>query len=223
MAKDLAIILNNGSVNSAVATAMAVQKYRPILIHCDFSPPGNGTPARSKNAYDQQVAFFKPYREHTLSMPFLAPFVTTPGGGGAQSADPRHVTPVGPAMVDLLPLVASAVRFAVHYQATAVYLGTCVGPNTEELAQATEYVQVWNDLIQVPCGQTELTVETPLLELEPWQVVDVGFQTGAPLERTWSCFEQAGEPCWACRGCRARDAAFQQAAKADPLRVVKKV
>ena len=223
MAKDLAIILNNGSINSAVITALAVQKYRPILIHCDFAPTGSGSMPRARVAYDQQVGHFKPYREHTLAMPFLAPFASTPGAGIAHVADPRQVTPVGPAMVDLHPLVAAALRFAVHYQASAVYLGACVGPNSEELAQAAEYVQVWNDMIQVPCAQPELTLETPLLELEAWQVVDVGFQAAAPFDRTWSCVEESGEPCWACRGCRARDAAFQQAAKIDPLRVVKKV
>jgi 7-cyano-7-deazaguanine synthase len=84
-------------------------------------------------------------------------------------------------------------------------------------------VQIWNELIQMPCAQGELEVQAPLLELDPWQVVDVGFQVAAPLDRTWSCDEEGSEPCWACRGCRAREAAFQQAAKNDPLRVVRKL
>jgi len=33
MAKDLAIVLNSGGVNSAVATAITSQKYRMILLH----------------------------------------------------------------------------------------------------------------------------------------------------------------------------------------------
>ena len=93
-----------------------------------------------------------------------------------------------------------------------------VSAQASELAQASEYVQVWNELIQMPCDQPELTLEAPLLELEPWQVVDLGFQVGAPFERTWSCVGEGPEPCWACRGCRAREAAFQQAAKPDPGR-----
>jgi len=69
----------------------------------------------------------------------------------------------------------------------------------------------------------ELEVLTPLLELEQWQVVEVGFQVGAPFDRTWSCHEESSEPCWACRGCRAREAAFTQSGKADPMRVVRKL
>jgi 7-cyano-7-deazaguanine synthase len=224
MAKDLAIILNNGGINSAVATALAAQKYRPILLYAETAQ-AEGTRARA--AYDQQVAHFKPYREHKLSMPFVAAVDghgaagAAPGvGASAAAADPRHHAPLGPQMVELLPLVAAAVRFAAHYQAVAVYLGLRVGPRGDELSQATEYVQVWNELVQMPCGQPELELTTPLLELEPWQVVDLGFQVGTPFERTWSCVAEGerGEPCWACRGCRTREAAFQQAAKPDPLR-----
>ena len=228
MAKDLAIILNNGGINSAVATALAAQKYRPILLYAETAQ-SEGTRARA--AYNQQVAHFKPYREHTLSMPFVAAVDGHRGagaGGGAgagagasaATADPWQQAPLGPQMIELLPLVATAVRFAAHYQAAAVYLGLRVGSRGDDLSQATEYVQVWNELVQMPCGQPELELTTPLLELEPWQVVDLGFQVGAPFERTWSCVADAerGEPCWACRGCRVREAAFQQAAKPDPLR-----
>ena len=53
MAKDLAIVLNNGSVNSAVVTALAAQKYRPIMLHAEVEQhPGS----RVRAAYDQQVA-----------------------------------------------------------------------------------------------------------------------------------------------------------------------
>ena len=218
MAKDLALILNNGSVNSAVVTALAAQKHRPIMLYAEAAAqPGS----RARTAYDQQVAHFKPYREHTLAMPFFAAREDTGPSQPAGALDPRVRSPLGPQVVALLPLVAAAVRFAADYAAAAVYLGLRVGPRGDELAQATEYVQVWNELAQMPCALGDLEVVTPLLELEPWQVVDLGFQVAAPLERTWSCEGDGPEPCWACRGCRAREAAFQQAAKPDPLRGAK--
>jgi 7-cyano-7-deazaguanine synthase len=219
MAKDLAIVLNNGSINSAVTTALAAQKYRPILLHAEVTQqPGS----RVRAAYDMQVAHFKPYREHSLPMPFLS-VVQPPGSGATSISDPRVPAAVAPQLIELLPLLSAAVRFAVHYQAAAIYLGLRIGGHGDELAQATEYIQIWNEMIQLPCGQSELEVTTPLLELETWQVVDVGFQVSAPFERTWSCAEESSDPCWACRGCRARESAFQQAGKADPMRVVRKI
>ena len=221
MAKDLAIILNNGSVNSAVATALAVQKYRPVLLHAEVAPqPGS----RVRAAYDLQVQHFKPYREHALPMPFLAPLQPAGSAAGVLSAaDPRVATGVAPQVSELLPLLAAAARFAVHYRAAAIFLGFRVGPQGDALARATEFFQIWNELLQLPCGQPELEIAAPLLELEPWQVVDVGYQVAAPFDRTWSCTEGSHEPCWACRGCRAREAAFQQAGKPDPIRAVRRV
>lgn len=218
MAKDLAIVLNNGSINSAVATALAAQRFRPITLFAEV--PGQPL-ARARAAYDQQVAHFKPYREHALPMPFLS--AVDWAEGASLAADPRHPTHLSRQLTELLPLLSAASRFASHYQAAAVYLGLRIGGSADDLATGTEYVQIWNELLQLPCAQPDLEVVTPLLELEPWQVVDVGFQVAAPFDRTWSCLEEGTEPCWACRGCRARETAFQQAGKPDPLRVVKKV
>src|SRR5688572_1042923 len=126
MAKDLALILNNGSVNSAVATALAAQKHRPILLYAEAVPqPGS----RMRMAYDQQVQHFKPYREHTLQMPFLTALATDERRGPT-AADPRQHGqggPRAPQMLELLPLVAAAVRFAAHYRGAAIFLGVRVG------------------------------------------------------------------------------------------------
>jgi 7-cyano-7-deazaguanine synthase len=219
MAKDLAIVLNNGSVNSAVVTALAAQKYRIVTV---FAETGDVPGPRARAAYEQQVTHYKPFREQTLTMPYLAP-VELSREAAAAANDPRHPTPIAPALIELLPVIATAMRFAVHHQGTAVYLGLRIGTNADALAEATEYSQIWNELLQLPCSQPELMLEMPLLELEPWQVIDVGFQASVPFEKTWSCSESGSEPCWACRACRAREAAFQQSGKPDPLRIVRKV
>ena len=222
MAKDLAIILNNGSVNAAVATALAVQKHRPVLLYAEVAQQ---PASRHRAAYDLQVQHFKPYREHALPMPFLAQVQPSANNAAAMltAADPRASAGASSQVLRLLPLIAAAARYAVHYNATAIYVGLRVGPQGDELARATEYLQIWNELLQMPCGQPDLEVVAPLLELEAWQVVDVGFQVNAPLDRTWSCAEESHEPCWSCRGCRARAAAFVQSGKPDPLRATRKV
>ncbi len=220
MAKNLAIILNSGSVNSAVVTAMAAQKFRPVMIYAELNAqPGS----RARGAYEQQVAHFKPYRDHVLPMSYLAPLSGAAGPSSASAAsDPRSRGSLAPQMLELLTMIASAARYAGHYQATAIYMGLRVGGQGDELSQTAEYIQIWNELLQLPCNQGELEITTPLLELEPWQVVELGYQLAAPFERTWSCVEEGPEPCWACRGCRARESAFQQTAKPDPMRGVRK-
>lgn len=226
MAKDVAIVLNNGSLNSAVATALAAQKHRPILLHVDkggSSGSGDENNSRARAAFEQQAAHFKPYREHSIDLPYLSALkVSVAQKLPASGPLPRQQTAMELLAMELLPIMTAAARFAAHYQAPAIYFGLRVGAAVDELAQATEYVQIWTEMLQLPCGLPELEFQGPLMELEPWQVVDLGFQVNAPLEKTWSCSEDGSEPCWACRGCRTREAAFQQSAKPDPLRAVRK-
>src|SRR5438105_15277945 len=106
MAKDLAIVLNSGSVNSAVTTAIAAQKHRTILRHAELSA---SVGSRARAAYDQQVAHFKPYREHTLPMSYLAGIAAAQAPPSA--ADPRQHPAVGGQLLDLLPLLAAAARY----------------------------------------------------------------------------------------------------------------
>lgn len=219
MPKDLAIVLNNGSINAAVVTAMAAQKYRPVLLHGEMVEGGG---SRVRAAYDQQVSHFKPYREHALPIPWAMALGGT-GPSAAASMDRRQLGAVPQQLLQLAPLVAIAARFAAHYDAATLYIGLRVGPDADELARASEYLQIWNEMLQLPCDQPEVEIQAPLLELEAWQVVDVGFQVAAPFDRTWSCAGETSEPCWACRGCRDREQAFQQAGKPDPLRVMRKV
>src|SRR5437763_14421559 len=99
MAKDLAIVLNNGSINSAVTTALAAQRYRPILLYAEVTPQAG---SRARGAYDQQVAYFKPYREHSVPMNYLSG-VGVGGGrsgggnaGGGSGGGAITAAPAGP-------------------------------------------------------------------------------------------------------------------------------
>ena len=124
MPKDLAVVLNNGSINSAVITAMAAQRHRPVMVFGDSS---GGPGGRLRAAFDQQVAHFKPYRDYVVPMPFAS---STQTQSAATMADPRQISPLAPQMLDLLPLIAVGIRYAVHHQAAAVYIGMRVGPMT---------------------------------------------------------------------------------------------
>ncbi len=219
MAKDLAIILSNGSINSAVTASLAAQKYRTILMHAETIK--HDPPTRRKAMYDAQVGHFKPFREHTLPMPFLT-LSQDKTLAGSVSNDPRIAAPILPQLRQLVPLIGAALTLAVAYEASAIYVGLRIGPTTDELSQATEFTQIWNEMFQLTLGRPELELHAPLMELEMWQVIDLGFQVNAPLDRTWSCVEEHADPCGTCRGCRERDAAFMQAAKPDPTRPVKR-
>ena len=213
MARELAIVLANGSVQSTVACALAAQKYRPVLIFIE-SEPAMG---RQGQAFDALVQHIKPYRSHRVPMHFLS----SPGKGDAQSgrADERSGEAAIARLIDLMPIVGCGLRYAIQYNAVAAYIGARVGPDGADLARVTEFGQLWSEMVQLTCERPSLEVLMPLLELEPWQVVDLGAQVSAPLAIAWSCEKRAGDPCGECAGCREREAAFQRSGRPDPAKV----
>jgi len=217
MARELAVVLCNGSLASAVTAAVAAPRHRVVLA---FVEPGPNA-GRPGQAFDALVTHFKPYRSHRLPMPFLASFAKAdPGGASAGEADPRSGEGVAARLLDLLPVVAMGLRLAAHYNAVALFAGLRAGADGggNDLARVAEFGQCWAELVQLTCGRPDLDVLLPLLELEAWQVVDLGQQVSAPLQLTWSCDGVVGDPCGQCRGCRQRDAAFVRAGRPDPAK-----
>src|SRR3954469_12167163 len=108
MAKELAVVLNNGSVNSAVVTALAGQRFRLAMLHVIFGgdeKDGSESATRTRVAFDQQTAHFKPYREHVLELPFLSQ-LQAPGGlkKNVDSPEPRQQTRTSSQLLDLVPV-----------------------------------------------------------------------------------------------------------------------
>lgn len=216
MARELAIVLANGSIQSAVACALAAQRFRTVMLFIENGP----NPGRPGVAFDAMVQHFKPYRSHRVQMPFLA--AISRNEVNLAAADPRSSQNTTSLLIDLLPVVSVAIRYAVHYGATALYSGIRVGSESTDTARVTEFAQLCTEMIQITLERPELEVVTPLLEMEMWQVIDLGIQLDAPLQLAWSCENQAGEPCGECRRCRERDAAFQRSGRADPARAKQK-
>ncbi len=216
MARELAIVLANGSLASAVTCSLAAQKYRTVLLLVETGPNAG----RPGQAFDAMVQHFKPYRSHRVPMPFLSSVARNESTLAA--ADPRSHQNATAMLVELLPIVSIGLRYAMHYNAATLYCGARVGAESADTARVTEFTQLWAEMAQITLDRPELEVATPLLELEPWQVVDLGVQLDSPLQLSWSCESLVGDACGDCRGCRQRDAAFQRAGRADPARLKQK-
>ena len=53
-------------------------------------------------------------------------------------------------------------------------------------------------------GAVAPRLEMPLLRLAKRDVLDLGERLGAPVEGTWSCYEDGEAPCGACPACQRR-------------------
>ncbi len=202
MARELSIVLTSGALNDAVVATLAKQRHRLFLLRADT--PETADRLR-RHAYAEQVTKLEPAGSRVLPMPFL------------DDADEARNVSVERRLTKLAALMGVALRAAAGMQAVAIYTGLRVGPATEDLSKAAEFMQIWTEMARLTCGLERLEVIAPLLEMDAWQVVDLGVQLEAPLRSTWSCGVQDESPCGLCDGCRERHAAFQRAAHPDPL------
>ena len=63
-------------------------------------------------------------------------------------------------------------------------------------------------------------IQTPLLAMTKAEIVRHAVAIGAPLERTWSCYEGGSSPCGSCDSCLLRAKGFAEAGVADPALAV---
>ena len=64
-----------------------------------------------------------------------------------------------------------------------------------------------------------IRIETPVIQLSKADIVKLGMELKAPLERTWSCYQDGELPCGRCDSCVFRARGFEEAGHKDPLLV----
>jgi 7-cyano-7-deazaguanine synthase len=81
-----------------------------------------------------------------------------------------------------------------------------------------EYYSVFAELIRAGTRpETQIDIVTPVIALRKNEIIRRGVELGAPLDRTWSCYQFDDEACGSCDSCRLRLRAFAEAGLRDPV------
>ena len=62
-----------------------------------------------------------------------------------------------------------------------------------------------------------MEIVTPVIEMKKSEIVRRGLALGAPLDLTWSCYQQEETACGVCDSCLLRLCAFAEAGASDPI------
>ena len=65
--------------------------------------------------------------------------------------------------------------------------------------------------------ETKIKIVTPIIDLSKSEIVQKGVGLKAPLELTWSCYQNEDEACGVCDSCALRLRGFQMAGIEDPI------
>jgi len=220
--KPKAIVLLSGGMDSTVTAAIANQTHRLALLHASY---GQRTERRERRAFDE-IADFYGVRER-LVVRFDA---FTQIGGSALTDGRIEVPESGEALapdaripVTYVPFrnahfLSAAVSWAEVIGATAIFIGAVAEDSSGYPDCRPEYYRAFQAVIREGTRpETQIEIVTPVIAMRKSEIVGYGIELGAPLDRTWSCYQFEDAACGTCDSCRLRVQAFAEAGVRDPI------
>jgi 7-cyano-7-deazaguanine synthase len=220
--KPKGVVLLSGGMDSCVVTAIANQTHRVALLHASY---GQRTERRERRAFDE-IADFYGVRER-----LVVRFDAFAQIGGSALTDERIVVPEsGEALaphagipVTYVPFrnahfLSAAVSWAEVIGATAIFVGAVAEDSSGYPDCRPEYYRAFEAVIREGTRpETHIEIATPVIAMKKSDIVRRGVELGAPLERTWSCYQFDDAACGTCDSCRLRVRAFHEAGLRDPI------
>jgi 7-cyano-7-deazaguanine synthase len=224
-----AVVLLSGGMDSCVCAAIARERHGEgniALLHAGY---GQRTQERERRAFEGIADFYGVSQSQRLVVQ-LEHFRAI---GGSALTDTKIAVPeneLGAAGVhgSAIPVtyvpfrnahfLAVAVSWAEAMGAGAVYIGAVAEDSSGYPDCRTEYYEVFQKLVRVGTRpETDIKIETPVIALKKDEIIRRGIELGAPLQLTWSCYQNEDKACGACDSCLLRLKAFAEAGVMDPI------
>jgi 7-cyano-7-deazaguanine synthase len=218
-----AVVLLSGGMDSCVTAAIARETHDLALVHASY---GQRTEQRERQAFDEIADFYAIHERLVVQLDHFAQI------GGSALTDARIAVPEGltgaPIGGNEIPptyvpfrnahFLAVAVSWAEVIGATAVFIGAVAEDSSGYPDCRPEYYRVFQQLVREGTRpETHIEIVTPVIGMRKWEIVKRGMELGAPLDRTWSCYQFEDAACGACDSCRLRLSAFAEAGIGDPI------
>jgi 7-cyano-7-deazaguanine synthase len=233
---ELAIILVSGGMDSCVAAAIANEKYRLAFLHVNY---GQRTEARELQAFNEIADHYQTEKRLTVSIEHLkviggsaltdtnipipesgAPHSAIPESSSSHSAirNPKSEIPTTYVPFRNAHLLSIATSWAEVIGATKIFIGAVEEDSSGYPDCREVFYRAFNQVIMMGTKpETRITIETPLIHLKKSQIVKKGIELAAPLNLTWSCYQNSERACGRCESCTLRLKGFTEAGVKDPI------
>jgi 7-cyano-7-deazaguanine synthase len=209
-------------MDSCVTAAIAKQTHQLALLHASY---GQRTEARERRAFEEIADFYG------VKQRLVARFDAFRQIGGSALTDPRIAVPQrGAALaaeteipITYVPFrnahfLSAAVSWAEVIGATAIFVGAVAEDSSGYPDCRPSYYRAFEEVIREGTRpETHIGIVTPVIGMRKSEIVRRGSESGAPLDRTWSCYQFDDEACGTCDSCRLRLKAFAEAGLEDPI------
>jgi 7-cyano-7-deazaguanine synthase len=224
MKRELAIVLVSGGMDSCVCAALAGVDYRLALLHVNY---GQRTEARELLAFNETADFLKAERRLIVSIEHLKVIggsaltdtsIPVPEHGPSKTEHKAVSTPSTYVPFRNAHLLSIATSWAEVIGATRIFIGAVEEDSSGYPDCRETFYRAFNKVIEMGTKpETRIQIVTPLIHMKKSEIVSEGVRLGAPLNLTWSCYQNSYQACGRCESCSLRLKGFKEAGVKDPI------
>jgi len=220
MTKDkLAVVAVSGGMDSCVTAALANKTHRLALIHFNY---GQRTETRELKAFNDIADFYNAEKRLVIDFVHFHKI-----GGSSLTDNLIEVTKADLSSTEIpssyVPfrnanILSACVSWAEVIGADSVFVGAVYEDASgypDCRPQFFEAFEKMADLGTKP--ETQIKIVTPIIHFSKAEIVKKGIELKAPLDLTWSCYQNEDEACGVCDSCAYRLRGFQQVNIEDPI------
>jgi len=217
--KKLAVIALSGGMDSCVSAAIAIEQYELAVIHFNY---GQRTEQRELQAFNEISDFYK------LNKRLVVDFSHLSNIGGSSLTDKNIEVSKANLSNEEIPssyvpfrnanILSACTSWAEVLNASALFIGAVYEDSSGYPDCRPEFFRAFEKIIETGTKPlTKIKIKTPVIHFSKAEIVKIGIELKAPLELTWSCYQNEDEACGICDSCALRLKGFQAAGLEDPI------
>ena len=219
MDKKIAVVAASGGLDSCVTAAIANENYLLALAHINY---GQRTETRELKAFNDIAEHYKVEKKLVIDYTHLSRIggsSLTDSGIEVSKADlSNNEVPSSYVPFRNANILSACASWAEVLGAEAIFMGAVFEDSSGYPDCRPAFFETFEKAIDLGTKpETKLKIETPIIHLNKSEIIAKGIELNAPLNLTWSCYQNEDEACGECDSCALRLRGFQKAGVEDPI------
>ncbi len=218
--REIAVVAVSGGMDSCVTASIANQNFELAFAHINY---GQLTEKRELKSFNDIADFYGVKKRLVIDLTHLSKI------GGSSLTDKNIEVSLADLSNKEIPtsyvpfrnanILSACASWAEVLEAKAIFIGAVYEDSSGYPDCRPEFYQAFEKAIDAGTKpSTKIKIETPIINLSKAEIVKKGIELNAPLELTWSCYQNEDEACGVCDSCALRLRGFQQAGVDDPIK-----